>query len=100
MRTALAMTAALLVWCAPAGAVPARQCPAVTVHGTAYVVTAHGVTCGFARKWVRRYLKSKAHPKHWSCSPPSGTTNVRVNCHGATKPKNDTAFRYYYGIKT
>ena len=91
---------AILLFAAPASAVPAKQCPKVTVSGTAYVVTAHGVTCGYARKWVGRYLRAEAHPKRWKCTPPTGETNVRVNCHGQTKPKGDSAYRYYYGIKT
>ncbi len=99
MRWLGVMTAVLLL-AAPASAVPPKACPSIVVRDTTYVVTAHGVSCGYARKWVRTYLRSKAHPKHWTCTPPSGETNVRVNCHGQTKPKGDTAFRFYYGIKT
>ncbi len=83
-----------------AGAIPPKKCTSVTVAGTSYVVTAHGVSCRYARRWVKRYLRHKKHPKRWTCTPPTGETNVRVNCHGATKPKNDPAYRYYYGIKS
>lgn len=90
----------LLVAASGAGAVPAKKCASVTVRGTSYVVTAHGVRCGYARRWVKRYLRAERHPRHWKCTPPTGETNVRVNCQGATKPRNDSQYRYYYGIKS
>jgi hypothetical protein len=87
------LLSALLV--APASAVPPRQCDPLP-H---YTVIAHGVRCSFARKWVRRYLKSHAHPKGWTCTSGSGQTNVKVNCQGREKPQGDAQYRYYYGIK-
>jgi hypothetical protein len=85
------LLAATLV--APAQAVPPKQCDPLP-H---YTVVAHGVRCKFARKWVRRYVRSKAHPKGWTCKPGQGT-NVKVNCQGREKPKGDPQYRYYYGI--
>ena len=31
----------------------------------------HGVTCRYARRWIKRLHNTKHGPKHWSCS--SGT---------------------------
>ena len=81
-----------------AGAAPPKQCDPVAFKGKGYTVIAHGVKCKFARTWVKRYLKEKERPKRWTCYPPSSGTNVRVNCQGPTKPQNDPAYRYYYGI--
>jgi hypothetical protein len=99
MRVVLIVVVLLAVLVAPAGAVPAKKCDPVGVHGRGYTVTAHGVKCKFARKWVRRYLKAKKHPKGYKCSGSSSGTNVAVNCQGSTHPKGDPAPRYYYGIR-
>ncbi len=52
MRSMVCLVAALLLFAAPATAVPPKRCASLTVSGTSYVVTAHGVTCGYARRWV------------------------------------------------
>jgi hypothetical protein len=83
----------------PAGAAPARECDPVGWHGRGYQVLAHGVSCKFARKWVKRYLKSKRHAKHFHCLKPDSNSNVKVNCQGSTKPAGDPVYRYYYGIR-
>jgi hypothetical protein len=90
---------ALAVLVAPAAAVPPRQCDPVAVHGHGYSVIAHGKSCRFARKWVKRYLRAKKQPKGFKCSTPSSGSNVKVNCQGSTKPSGDPQYRYYYGIR-
>jgi hypothetical protein len=95
MRPWLAALLLCAALAAPAGAVPPKQCDPLP-H---YTVIAHGVKCSFARKWVRRYVRSQAHPKGWNCSTPSSGSNVKVNCQGREKPKGDPQYRYYYGIR-
>jgi hypothetical protein len=99
MRVLLIVVVLLAVLVVPAGAVPPRTCDPVGFHGHGYTVTAHGVKCRFARKWVKRYLKAKKHPKGYHCLKPSSGSNVKVNCQGSTKPSGDPTYRYYYGIR-
>jgi hypothetical protein len=95
-----AVTAALALSApAPAAAVPPKECDPVRVHGRGFRVIAHGVSCRFARRWVRRYIRAKRRPDGYKCSKPSSSSNVRVNCQGSTKPRNDRVYRYYYGIR-
>jgi hypothetical protein len=93
LAAALVICAALAI---PAGAAPAKRCAPVR----SYTVIAHGVTCSFARKWVKRYLADRSHPKHYHCTKPSSGSNVKVNCQGDEKPSGDPQYRYYYGIKS
>jgi hypothetical protein len=92
IATTVVLCAALV---STAGAVPPKQCNPLP-H---YTVIAHGVKCSFARKWVKRYVKHKAHPKHFTCAKPDSGSNVKVNCQGDEKPSGDPQYRYYYGIK-
>jgi hypothetical protein len=99
-RALVAVVAALVLFApAPAAAVPPKQCDPVRVDGRGYKVIAHGVTCRFARRWVKRYLRTMAHPTGYRCSKPSSSSRVKVNCQGSTKPANDPNYRYYYGIR-
>jgi hypothetical protein len=44
------------------------------------------VSCGFARKWSRRYIRRGARPSGYSCSRPGG--NINFICRKDSK--------YYY----
>jgi hypothetical protein len=96
MRVPAAAAVLFAVLAGSAGAAPAKQC-APARHLT---VIAHGVKCSFARKWVRRYVTDRSHPKHFHCTKPNPGSNVKVNCQGAEKPAGDPQYRYYYGIKS
>jgi hypothetical protein len=97
---ALAVVVSLAIGSATAGAVPPKTCSKVRVAGKRYLVVVHGVSCRFGRKWVVARLKAghKVAPGY-RCRKPSRGSNVKVQCIGRTRPKNDPSYRYYYGIR-
>ena len=54
----------------PAPASHGKSCGIVAKGSADYRVDARVISCRSARKWVRRYLKSRAKPSGWSCVDP------------------------------
>jgi hypothetical protein len=94
------VVAAIAVAATSAGAVPPQTCAKVRVSGHSYLVVVHGVSCKSGRTWVmRRLAKGHRVAPGFHCRKASAGSNVKVQCLGRTRPKGDTAYRYYYGIK-
>ena len=95
VRLHLAVLAAAVCLClgaAPSAhaVTPPKRCGAVEVKGKRYSVRAHRVTCRFARRWTRRYLRSGSRPSGWRCRRYSGTS-IKFICRRAG--------RDYYAIR-
>lgn len=56
---------------APSVAVIAA-CSSVAYGGRTYIMYRRGVSCGFARRWVRRLHYTKRGPRGWRCGTGSG----------------------------
>jgi hypothetical protein len=78
----------LLVPAAEAQAGHAKNCGVVSnvKGGRDYRVRANGVTCDFARKWSRRYIRRGRRRRGWSCSRPTGKITFYCRREG----------KYYY----
>ncbi len=50
----------------------AAACTSVSYGGRTYIMYRRGVSCGFARRWVRRLHYTKRGPRGWRCSSGSG----------------------------
>lgn len=88
-RSALfALLAALLIVAAAAPAGHAttepKICGKITVRDRDYAVRAHLVSCDFARRWSRRYLRNRSKPSGWRCERYSGTS-IKFVCRRGGK---------------
>src|SRR5688500_10747215 len=86
--TAAAFTAcvavSLTVAVAPAaGAVPPTTCGKIEVDGKKFQVKAHKVSCEFATRWSRHFLKRGHKPDGWTCARYSG--EIAFSCRKGTK---------------
>ena len=90
---ALALAAVLLlVFAAPSPApVAPRKCGEITVSSKTYLVKADQVRCRTAKRWARRYLKSRWSPSGYNCRNGSSGTSLKFRCW-----KNE---RTYFAIK-
>jgi len=50
----------------------AAACTSVSYGGRTYVMYRRGVSCAFARRWVRRLHYTKRGPRGWRCGSGSG----------------------------
>ena len=91
---ALFVTAGLaLAIASPSSAtMPPTRCGKIKVGHKTYRISTHLLDCDFARKWSRRYLKSKDHPRGWSCTSYSPEeTRIAFSCR-----KRNTS---YYAVR-
>ena len=66
--------------------VPPTRCGKLKVEGKAYKVSAHRLDCDFARKWSRRWLKSREQPNGWTCASYSPEeTRIAFTCRKGSK---------------
>jgi hypothetical protein len=95
----IAATVVVALLAGGAGAVPPRNCGTFRSGGHRYLVVVHGVTCKFGHTWDVRYLRNRSKPRGYHCIKPSGSTNVKVDCIGNSRPRGDKNYRYFYGIR-
>jgi hypothetical protein len=76
LALALCLAAAAACCAVPASADPPRTCGRLSYGGSAYVIRAHRVTCGFALKSAKRYLAHKASPHGFRCRSYAGAIPV------------------------
>lgn len=50
----------------------AAACTSVSYGRRTYIMYRRGVSCGFARRWVRRLHYTKRGPRGWRCGSGSG----------------------------
>lgn len=82
-RLALAVVGAgALLAAAPAGApaYPPITCGRVAVSGHGYIVRTHGPSCGFAKHWVKVFIKYHHGPRGYKCRAYGST--VPAYCRG------------------
>ena len=80
--TACALVVAVLLSfpaVSPAPVAPVN-CGIITVHGKKMQIKADQVRCTTAKKWARRYLESRWHPRGYSCRNASASTRLKFRC--------------------
>ena len=91
MRAALLITVALLAAAAPnsSAAAPAphysKSCGVTAKGSQEYRVKARAVKCRFARRWVKRYLRSGSKARGFNCVETEGGQAPFYCTRGANK---------------
>jgi hypothetical protein len=76
-----------------AGAVPPDKCGTIAVEGKKFKVRAHKVSCEFAVRWSKHFLKRGHRPDGWSCTRYSADeSSIAFNCRNGGKD--------YYAVRS
>lgn len=72
---------------APAqAAVPPTKCGTIEVEGKRYKVRGHKVSCEFAKRWSKHFLRRGHRPDGWTCTRYSpGESSIAFNCRKGGK---------------
>ncbi len=60
--------------------VPPKNCGMMTVKAKRYQVKADQIRCTTAKKWVRKYLASRWHPRGYTYRNGDSSTQLKFRC--------------------